>query len=82
MTDEEYRQFKADAEVAMGFLRDIELDLQTITESPQYDEAYKLGPQPDLQSVKDATEHLKQAQARLAQFFTSTTNYPCRLPHH
>jgi hypothetical protein len=78
-TDQEYERycaFKAAVETARGWLQDIELNLQTMCTSPQYDEPYKLGPSPDIEAIKEATEHLKKAQEKLAQFFDSTTNYP------
>jgi hypothetical protein len=73
---EVYRSFKAEVEVARGWIQDIELNLQMMGTSPQYDEPYKLGPNPDIEAIKEATEHLKQAQEKLAKFFDSTTNYP------
>lgn len=71
-----YRAFKSEVELARGLHRDIELDLQTMAESPQYDEPYKLGPNPNIEAIREAKELLKQAQNKLAQFFDSTTNYP------
>ena len=71
-----YRSFKAEVETARGCLQDIDLDLQTAADSPQYDEPYKLGPNPDIEAIREAVGLLKQAREKLARFFSSTTDYP------
>ena len=82
MTDKEdewalaiWNEFMAVVQEARDVHTLLDMDLQAMN-TPQYDEPYKLGPNPDIEAIREAKRLMQQAQKQMAKFFKSTTNYP------